>query len=211
MDAARLPLWLAVAALGFFHGANPAMGWLFAVALGLQRQSRRFVLLSWLPIALGHAAAVAVVLSGMLVLGLMLDLAPLRRIAAAILLGWALWQLIRGHRQRLRVGMQTGLLGLALWSFLMSAAHGAGLMLVPAVLPLCAGSALSGRLAASHSLAIAAAALALHSAAMLATMTAVSLIVYQWLGLARLRAAWINFDLIWIAVLILCSGLLLLA
>jgi hypothetical protein len=210
MEAARLPLWLAVAGLGFFHGINPAMGWLFAVALGLQRQSRSPVLLSWLPIALGHAAAVGIALFAILALGLVFDLAPLRRIAAAALFGWALWHTVRGHRQRLRVGMQTGLFGLALWSFLMSAAHGAGLMLVPAVLPLCAGGALSGRLAASHSLAIAAAALALHTAAMLATMMTVSLIVYEWLGLALLRAAWINFDLIWIAALAVCGGLLLL-
>jgi hypothetical protein len=140
----------------------------------------------------------------------MLDLAPLRRIAAAILLGWALWRIIRGHRRRPRIGMQTGLAGLALWSCLMSAAHGAGLMVVPAVLPLCAGGALSGRLAASHSLSIAVAALALHTIAMLATMTLVSLIVYEWFGLALLRSAWINFDLIWIAALAVCGGLLLL-
>ncbi len=209
MEAARLPLWLAVAGLGCFHGINPAMGWLFAVALGLQRRSRSPVLLSSLPIALGHAAAVGIVLFAMLALGLVFDLAPLRRIAAAALFGWALWHAVRGHRRRLRIGMQTGLCGLALWSFVMSAAHGAGLMLVPEVLPLCAGGALSGRLAAGHSLALAAAALALHTAAMLATMMLVSLIVYEWLGLALLRAAWINFDLIWVAGLAVCGGLLL--
>jgi len=130
--------WLALAGLGFFHGVNPAMGWLFAVALGLHRQSRKVVLLSWVPIALGHAAAIAAVLLAVLALGLVMHHATLQRIAAGILIGWAIWHAVRGHRQRLRFGMQTGLAGLALWSFLMSSAHGAGLMLVPMSLPLCA-------------------------------------------------------------------------
>src|SRR5579875_2770313 len=184
MAAAKaLPLWLAVAGLGLFHGINPAMGWLFAVALGLHRGRRRAVLLSTLPIALGHAAAVV--------------------------LGWALWLALRGHRPRPRIGMQSGLAGLALWSFLMALAHGAGVMLVPAVAPLCAGAAF-GRLAAGRALPIAAAALGLHTAAMLAAMTVVALAVYEWVGLAVLRSAWINFDLLWIGALAACGGLLLL-
>src|SRR2546430_8205820 len=112
---AELWPWLALVGLGFFHGINPTMGWLFAVALGLQRQSRRIVLLSWIPIALGHAGAVALVLLVVLALGLVADPAALSRAAAAMLLGWAFWHAARGHRQRLRIGMQTGLAGLALW------------------------------------------------------------------------------------------------
>src|SRR6266852_932885 len=138
---AELWPWLALAGLGLFHGINPAMGWLFAVALGLNRGSRRVVLLSLVPIALGHAAAVAAVLLAVLTLGLMLDHAMLMRAAAVLLIGWALWHAIYGHRQRLRVGMQTGLAGLVLWSFLMASAHGAGLMLVPILLPICASAA----------------------------------------------------------------------
>src|SRR5437016_8084770 len=114
----QLWLWLALVGLGVFHGINPAMGWLFAVALGLHRRSRRIVLLSWVPIALGHAAAVALVLVAVLALGLVVDSATLTRAAATMLLGWALWHTLRGHRQRLRIGMQTGLAGLAFWSFL---------------------------------------------------------------------------------------------
>jgi hypothetical protein len=202
--------WLALVGLGVFHGINPAMGWLFAVALGLHRQSRSIVLLSWLPIALGHAAAVALVVFAVLALGLVFDPAILSRGAAAMLLGWAVWHAIRGHRQRLRIGMQTGLAGLALWSFLMSSAHGAGLMLIPIMLPLCLSGSPAG-LTAKGSLPIAAAALGVHTAAMLATITAVSLIVYEWVGLAFLRTGWINLDLIWIAALALCGVLLMLA
>src|SRR5438552_11183445 len=128
--------WLALAGLGLFHGLNPAMGWLFAVALGLHRGSQRIVLLSLVPIAVGHAAAVAAVLLAVLALGLVLDHTILLRLAALVLIGWALWHALFGHLRRVRVGMQTGLLGLVLWSFLMASAHGAGLMLIPALAPL---------------------------------------------------------------------------
>ena len=213
MSVAPGPLWpwLALVGLGVFHGINPAMGWLFAVALGLHRRSRRVVLLSWIPIAIGHAGAVALVLFVVLALGLVVDSAILRGAAAAMLLGWALWHAVRGHRQRLRVGMRTGLAGLALWSFLMSSAHGAGLMLIPVLLPLCLSGSPSGRLTASGSLPVALAALGVHTAAMLATITAVSLIVYEWVGVAFLRSGWVNLDLIWIAALGTCGALLMLA
>ena len=213
MSVAPGPLWpwLALVGLGVFHGINPAMGWLFAVALGLHRRSRRIVLLSWIPIAIGHAGAVALVLFVVLALGLVVDSATLSRAAAAMLLGWALWHAVRGHRQRLRVGMRTGLAGLALWSFLMSNAHGAGLMLIPVLLPLCLSGSPSGQLTASGSLPVALAALGVHTAAMLATITAVSLIVYEWVGVAFLRSGWVNLDLIWIAALGTCGALLMLA
>jgi hypothetical protein len=213
MSVAPGPLWpwLALVGLGVFHGINPAMGWLFAVALGLHRRSRRIVLVSWIPIAIGHAGAVALVLFVVLTLGLVVDSATLSRAAAAMLLGWALWHAVRGHRQRLRIGMQTGLAGLALWSFLMSSAHGAGLMLIPVLLPLCLSGSPSGQLTASGSLPVALAALAVHTAAMLATITAVSLIVYEWLGLAFLRSGWVNLDLIWLAALGSCGVVLMLA
>jgi hypothetical protein len=212
MSAAPTELWpwLAMAGLGCFHGVNPAMGWLFAVALGLHRQNRKIVLLSWAPIAMGHAAAVAATLFAVLALGLVVGHATLSRLAAAWLLGWAVWHAVRGHRQRLRIGMQTGLAGLAVWSFLMSSAHGAGLMLVPVLMPLCASNSPSGELTTSGSIPIAAAAIGVHTAAMLATIAAVSVIVYDWLGLAFLRTGWINFDLVWVAALGGCGLLLLL-
>jgi hypothetical protein len=199
--------WLALAGLGLFHGLNPAMGWLFAVALGLHRGSQRIVLLSLVPITVGHAAAVAAVLVAALALGLVLDHTILLRVAALVLIGWALWHALYGHRRRVRVGMQTGLLGLVLWSFLMASAHGAGLMLIPALAPLC-GSAPSAT-AATFGTPLALAALGVHSAVMLATIAAVSLIVYNWTGVDFLRRSWINVDLIWVAVLATCGVALL--
>lgn len=207
MNAAPAELWpwLALVGLGIFHGINPAMGWLFAVALGLHRQNRKIVVMSWAPIALGHAAAVAALVFAVLALGLVVNHAILNHLAAALLLGWAVWHAARGHRQRLRVGMRTGLAGLALWSFLMSSVHGAGLMLVPVVLPLCASGS------APHWLSGAMTAIGLHTAVMLAMIAGISVIVYDWVGLAVLRSGWINFDLIWIAALGICGVLQLLA
>jgi hypothetical protein len=207
-SATELWPWLALAGLGLFHGINPAMGWLFAVALGLNRGSRRIVLLSLAPIALGHAAAVAAVLFAVLALGLVLDRAMLMRAAALVLIGWALWHAIYGHRQRLRVGMRTGLSGLVLWSFLMTSAHGAGLMLVPIMLPMCT-SADTPNIEAGEAIPVAFAAVAVHSLAMLAAIAAISVLVYDWVGVGFLRRGWINLDWIWVAALLLCGAALL--
>src|SRR5262245_25753596 len=103
--------WLALAGLGLFHGLNPAMGWLFAVALGLHRGSQRAVLWSLLPIGLGHALSVAAVLLAALLLGAVLDHAVLIRLAGLVLIGWGGWHAVYGHRRRVRVGMQPGLAG----------------------------------------------------------------------------------------------------
>src|SRR5829696_6654530 len=150
---AELAPWLALVGLGLFHGINPAMGWLFAVALGLNRRSQTAVLLALAPLALGHAAAIAVAIAAVLALGLIVDHTTLMRLAGALLLGWALWHVAYGHRQRVRVGMQTGLLGLGLWSFLMASAHGAGLMLIPVVVPLCLAGGAAQELTAGGSIA----------------------------------------------------------
>jgi len=206
---AELAPWLALAGLGLFHGINPAMGWLFAVALGLNRHSQKVVLLSLIPIAIGHAAAVALVLAAVLALGLIFDWMILSRVTGLVLIGWAIWHGLYGHRRRVRVGMQTGMAGLALWSFLMAGAHGAGLMLIPVVMPLCLAAAPAEELTASSSMPIALAALAVHTGAMLATIAVISLIVYKWVGVAFLTRSWINLDLVWIVALGICGAALL--
>ncbi|MGO4674087.1 hypothetical protein AB4099_00360 [Bosea sp. 2KB_26] len=193
--------WLMLAGLGAFHGLNPAMGWLFAVALGLHRESRRVVWLSLLPIALGHAASVAVVVAAVVALGTIIDHEALQRLAGLLLLGWAASHAVFGHRHRVRVGMQTGLAGLGAWSFLMATSHGAGLMLVPVIIPLCLAATPARELTAAGSLPVSLAAIALHMAAMLAVTATIAAIVYEWLGLAFLRRGWINLDTLWIIVL----------
>lgn len=201
--------WLALAGLGVFHGVNPGMGWLFAVALGLHRQSRRVVWLALAPIALGHALSVLLVLAAVLFLGLVVDPAWLSRAAGVVLLCWAAWHWKYGHRHRVRIGMQTGMAGLAFWSFLMATAHGAGLMLVPVVLPLCLAASPAAELTASGSLRTSLAAVTAHTAAMLAVTGAVAAVVYEWAGLAFLRRGWINLDLVWVLALALAGGILL--
>jgi hypothetical protein len=202
-------LWLAIAALGLFHGINPAMGWLFAAALGLNRHSERAVWLALLPIGVGHAAAVAVILFFALALGLILEPGLLARLGAVILFAWATWHVLYGRRHKLRFGMQISLGGLFLWSFLMANAHGAGLMLMPAVIPLCLAASPAHELTAGASLPVAFAALALHTGVMLATIGTIAIVVYKWLGVAFLRRGWINFDRVWTIGLIACGMILL--
>jgi len=202
-------LWLAIAGLGLFHGINPAMGWLFAVALGLHRHSERVVWLALLPIGAGHALAVAVILILVLALGLILEPGLLRPLAAALLFTWAGWHALYGRRHKVRFGMQVGLGGLFLWSFLMANAHGAGLMLIPAVIPLCLAASPAHALTLGASLPVGLAALAVHTGAMLATIGIVSIVVYKWVGVAFLRRSWINLDLVWTVALAVCGIILL--
>ena len=201
---ANLWPWLTLVGLGLYHGLNPAMGWLFAVALGLQRGSQRVVLVSILPIALGHAAAVAAVLLGVLTLGLVIDRVILIRLIGIVLIAWAVWLALYGHRHRVRVGMRTGLAGLVLWSFLMASGHGAGLMLIPALAPIC------GSLSADTAVPSGLAALTIHSVAMMLSIAAISIAVYKWVGVDFLRRGWINLDLVWTMALGV-SGVILLA
>ncbi|MDH3281870.1 MAG: hypothetical protein OEQ18_12200 [Gammaproteobacteria bacterium] len=194
--------WVTLAGLGAFHGLNPAMGWLFAVALGLHRRSRRVVVMSLLPIALGHAIAIAVVVAVVLTLGIAISQAMVRDISGVVLIGWAVYHMLYGHRQRVRVGMQTGMAGLALWSFLMATAHGAGWMLVPALMPLCLAATSARETTAGSPLLTSLAAIGVHTLAMLAVTGLIAVIVYEWLGLAFLRRGWINLDYLWIVVLL---------
>jgi hypothetical protein len=188
--------WLAFAGLGLFHGLNPAMGWLFAVALGLHRQSRRAVLLALPPLAAGHALAIGLVAVSAVALGLQVDPVVARVAAGALLLGWAAYHWLYGHRHRVRIGMTAGAAGLALWSFLMATAHGAGLMLLPALLPLCTMPGMTGG-PFTLSLAV----VAVHTLTMLAATGIIALLVHDWLGVGFLRRGWINLDAVWTGVL----------
>jgi hypothetical protein len=201
--------WLTLAGLGAFHGINPAMGWLFAVALGLHRRSRTVVLTALLPIAIGHALATAVVAFAVVLLGVVVDPRTVRIAAGLVLLGWALWHTLYGRRHRPRFGMQVGMLGLGAWSFLMAATHGAGLMLVPVLIPLCLAASPAQELTAAGSLPIALAAVAVHTGAMLVTTGIVALAVYEWFGVAFLRRGWINLDWLWTAALVITGVILL--
>ena len=210
MSASGLWPWLALVGLGLFHGVNPAMGWLFAVALGLQRGSAAAVAQALPPIALGHAAAIALAVVLVAVARPAIDVTWLRLAAALALIGFGAWHLARGYRHQLRFGMNVGFADLALWSFLMATAHGAGLMVMPVLLELPAAGA-GGSAHGAHDAVLAVfagslwtglLAVIVHTLAMLVAAGAIAWLVYAWVGVAVLRRAWINLDLIWSVALI---------
>lgn len=196
--------WVALAALGAYHGLNPAMGWLFAVALGLQERRRGAVLGALPPIALGHAAAVAAALLVLGAAGLAVPGEVLRYGCAAVLILFGLYRLLRSRHPRW-VGMRVGFRDLTTWSFLMATAHGAGLMLFPVILGLSSGhGAHAGHagMAASGGFSTWLAALGLHTLAMFAVMAVVAVVVYEKLGVMILKRTWFNLDLLWAGVLV---------
>jgi hypothetical protein len=207
--------WHAMVFLGAYHGINPGMGWLFAVALGMQQSSVRGVWRALPPIALGHAASVAVVLVGVGLAQVVLPMNALQVLIALMLVTLGLYRL-RRHRHPRFGGMQVGFRDLTAWSFLMASAHGAGLMVVPFVMPMpatvsAAGSehALHAAAAGSNVPAMEVMAVGVHTLAYLAVMTLVAWVVYRWLGLSLLRKAWFNVDWAWAGALVV-TGLVVL-
>ncbi len=199
--------WLAVVGFGAYHGLNPGMGWLFALSLGLQQRSQRAIWVSMVPIAAGHAASL--VLVAMLILaGFQFIPAGLLQMATGVLLiAFGVYKVLRYYRHPRWVGMKVGLADLTWWSFLMATAHGAGLMIAPALISIAAmESAHHHHQMPGGGPGVFLGILA-HTLAMLAVMTAVAWLVYRHLGLAVLRQKWINFDLIWAVALLLVGAL----
>ena len=195
-------LWLMVL-LGAYHGINPGMGWLFAVALGMQEQKGRAVARALVPIAIGHALAIAVVVLAATLLGVALPLVAIRYCVAGLLVGLGIFSLVR-HRHPRWVRMQVGFRDLTVWSFLMASAHGAGLMVVPVLLGSSTVEA-ADHMTAHHMAASPLAGLLatlVHTAAYLAVMGVLAWVVYRKFGLALLRKTWFNFNLLWGAALV---------
>jgi hypothetical protein len=214
--------WIALLALGAYHGVNPGMGWLFAVALGLQEKRRRAVLQAIPPLVLGHLISVGAIVALVVTLEAALPISLLRIVAAIVLIGFGLSRLLRARHPRW-VGMQVGFRDLTLWSFLMASGHGAGLMLVPIILawpanPSAAHMTSGGM---THSMPLPAGfhgpalakptlwllAVGIHTFAYLAVMALVASLVYAKFGVAILRRAWLNLDLIW-AIVLIATGVL---
>jgi len=193
--------------LGAYHGLNPGMGWLFAVALGMQERRRAAVGWSLVPITVGHALAIALAIAVAAALGVVMSFERLRLITAGSLFALGGYRMFR-HRHPRGGGMRVGFRDLTLWSFLMASGHGAGLMVLPIVYGLSAGEH------AGHSMGgqtlPASLAVAVHTAGYLAVTAIVAAIVYEKVGLAVLRTAWVNMDLVWAVALVL-TGLMTLA
>lgn len=160
--------WMAVAGLGAVHGLNPANGWMFAAAWGVHARDGSRARRALAPIGIGHAVSIAVV-AGIFAQGMSMDRALVQGAAGALLVVAASYRMLRGAGQRMPMSTQAGHAGIALWSFLMATAHGAGLMLLPALLPLCLADNPAREITASGSLVLVLAAVGVHTAAMLVT------------------------------------------
>jgi len=215
--------WQAMVLLGAYHGINPGMGWLFAVALGLQQGSARGVWRALPPIVAGHALSVGAVLVTVGLAQLVVPADALNLLVAAMLISIGLYRLWR-HRHPRFGGMQVGFRDLTVWSFLMASAHGAGLMVLPFVMqppaplsataaaPLPVASHAHAHHIASASTSVAAVdamAVGVHTTAYFIVMTLCAWVVYRKLGLGLLRTAWFNLDWAWAAAL-LATGIVVL-
>jgi len=201
--------WILLALLGAYHGLNPAMGWLFALALGLQEKSRAAVLRALPPIALGHAAAITVAILFLRLLQGVLSWQVLKITFAGMLMAMGGYLLFRSRHPR-GGGLRAGVRDLFVWSFLMASAHGAGVMLTPVLLAkpvpgmtshVMGGAVSSAPLSASVLLL----AVFIHTASLLIVITALAVLLYETydkFGLSLLRHAWFNFDLLWAGALL---------
>lgn len=209
-----LGAWAAMIGFGAFHGLNPGMGWLFALSLGLQQQSKKAVFMALFPIVGGHLASIGLVALLVLLGRQLVSMETLELAAGLILVSFGIYKLFNYYRHPRWVGMRVGWRDLFLWSFLMASAHGAGLMIAPFILELTgfhggpgAHGAHLGSLATVEVLA----GLLLHMVAMFVVMGLVAWLVYSKLSLAVLRKRWINFDLIWAIALIAVGAIALIS
>lgn len=204
MQDATLWSWMALLLLGVFHGINPGMGWLFAVALGLQEQSRAAVWRAMLPLAAGHGLAIGAAILIVMLAGVVASTNLVAMPVGLMLVAMGVFRLLRCRHPRW-ASMRVGMKGLTVWSFLMASAHGAGLMVLPVFLGMTvhaedASCHASGTIT-SDGLAALLATL-VHSGGYLLTTALAAWLVYEKLGLRLLRTGWINLDLIWAAALI---------
>jgi hypothetical protein len=210
--------WSALVLLGAYHGLNPSMGWLFALSLGLQEQRRSALFLALVPIALGHAVAIAAALVLLSAFQHFLSITLVKYVVAAILFSLGIYRLFRAGHPR-GAGMRVGPSDLFFWSFLMASAHGAGLMLMPVLMA--QPSSAFPHTTMTHSMAHTTAAspaglrtatlaiaVLVHTASMLLVAGTIAFLffeTYEKTGLQLLQRAWFNFDLLWAIALLVAA------
>jgi hypothetical protein len=210
--------WAVLALLGAYHGLNPAMGWLFALALGLQEKRRSAVIGALFPIALGHASAIALAILLLRFLQHFLPMNILKWSVAAILFTLGAYRIFRARHPQ-GCGMRASRKDLFVWSLLMASAHGAGLMLIPVLLaqPMLGMAPAMAEIAPAVSQPLNASVVVLavlvHTVSMLVVAGILALLffeTYENLGLRLLRHTWFNFDLLWAIALLVagCAALL---
>jgi hypothetical protein len=205
--------WPALFLLGAYHGINPGMGWLFAVARGMQEHATKAVARALLPITLGHALSIGLVVALASLIQIVLPLGYVQIVVAFALISLGVFRLLR-RKHFAWGGMQVGFRDLTFWSFLMASAHGAGLMVLPIVLHTASANAMPP--GHEHHMTVAAAgagsgpwtgiaATIVHTLGYLTVTGLVALLVYRKLGLSLLRRGWFNLDLVW-AVALIATG-----
>jgi hypothetical protein len=209
-------VWVTLIVLGVYHGINPAMGWLFAVSQGMQHRSRRAVLRSLLPIALGHELSIALVAALVLGASAVVSSAALHLAAAISLLVFGIFRFVKPRAHWRWTTMRVNNRELTLWSFLMSTAHGAGIMVAPVLIGLQGVAEASAHARAGDRddvgmlahvpLIPSGIGIALHVLAMVAVMGVVAVVVYERAGLEILRRAWVNTDRLWAGTFIAAAG-----
>jgi hypothetical protein len=209
-------VWVTLIVLGVYHGINPAMGWLFAVSQGMQNRSRRAVLGSLVPIAVGHELSITIVAALVLGASAVISSAVLHVIAAGTLLGFGLFRFIKPRAHWRWTTMRVNNRELTLWSFLMSTAHGAGLMVAPVLIGLQGVAQASAQVRAGDRADVGMLAhvplvpsgigIALHVLAMVVVMGIIAFVVYEKVGLGVLRRAWVNTDRLWAATFVAAAG-----
>jgi hypothetical protein len=207
--------WLTLFLLGAYHGINPGMGWLFAVARGMQEHAAKAVARALVPITLGHALSIGVVVALAGLIQIVLPLGYVRIVVAFALISLGVFRLLR-RKHFAWGGMQVGFRDLTIWSFLMASAHGAGLMVLPIVMSAAPMTAMpAGHEHHMHMLGAQGqwtgfAATLVHTLGYLTVTAIVAFLVYQKFGLALLRTAWFNLDVVWAAALIVTGAIALL-
>ena len=218
--------WAALFFLGAYHGINPGMGWLFAVARGMQEHATKAVARALVPITLGHALSIGVVVALAGLIQIVLPMGYVRIVVAFALISLGVFRLLR-RKHFAWGGMQVGFRDLTVWSFLMASAHGAGLMVLPIVLHSASANAMPGPRSVGvtgheHHMRMAAGAgtlsgwtglgaTVIHTLGYLSVTGLVAVLVYRKLGLSLLRQGWFNLDLVWAAALIATGCLALIA
>jgi hypothetical protein len=203
-------LWLAVVASGLYHGVSPGMGWPLAVAAGLMGRGRRDVLSALASLAAGHLVAMLVILLPFALITALLEWRRVIRISAGVaVIAYGVFRLVNRRHPRALARIRPT--QLALWSFAIAIAHGAGLMLLPIYLGLYsaeevdkAHQALAVLMARNFASAVLVS--LVHVLSMVTAGGVIAFLVHDWIGLKFLSRSWFNLDFAWALSLILVGA-----
>jgi hypothetical protein len=187
------------------------MGWPLAVSAGLMERSPRALVAALGPLAGGHLLAMLLVILPFALLVTLVEWQREIQIGASLLvIGFGLFRLVNQRHPRALARIPPT--QLALWSFAVAIAHGAGLMLVPIYLGLCRdadpdrGHQAAGTLINAN-LEMAVLVSAVHAAAMITVGGGAAWLVYRYFGLKFVSRSWFNLETAWALSLVLVGSI----